>query len=116
MTSHDNKEEAVALNKYIMSHSSTRNLADIDLPGTKWCWQNSLASFVFGHFLNFEHLRNFYTEKDIFIVCLMAMATKVFILLIKAEKYNKKYFLEILFFEKLFHYCQILPTYGDLEF
>ena len=37
MTSHDSKEEAVALNKYIMSHSSTRNLADIDLPGTKWC-------------------------------------------------------------------------------
>ena len=75
-----------------------------------------IASFVFGHFLNFEYLRKFYTEKEIFIVCLMAMATKVFILLIKVEKYNKKYVLEILFFEKVFHDCQILPTYGDLEF
>ena len=75
-----------------------------------------IASFVFGHFLNFEYLRKFYTEKEIFTVCLMAMATKVFIFIIKVEINNKKYVLEIVFFEKVFHYCQLLPTYGDLEF
>ena len=38
MTSHDSKEEAVALNKYIMYHSGTGNLADMGLLDTKWCW------------------------------------------------------------------------------
>ena len=38
MTSHDSKEEAVALNKYIMYNSGTGNLADMGLLYTKWCW------------------------------------------------------------------------------
>ena len=47
MTSHDRKEEAVALNKYIMYHSGTGNLADMGLLDTKWCWL--LAKYFMKH-------------------------------------------------------------------
>ena len=75
-------------------------------------WYPGVTTYVIKNF-PFEYKL---TQQKYMDVDTRAKPGTLLVLLIKVEKYDKKCVLEIFFFEKVFQYCQIYPSFGDLEF